>query len=81
MIEMLTKHARLFKWKREMTITMNSDLMPALVNLPYKIQVAFQTLSDQEKSCLNFKLRQNFKNSWRVARMRTVIEGQGDLAA
>jgi len=59
---------------------MNSNLMSLLVNLPHKIQVPFQTLSDQEKSCLNFILRQNFENSWRVAQMRTVIEGQRDLA-
>src|SRR5262245_49391620 len=62
-----------------MPITMDARLMSALMDLAYQICVFFDGLADQEKCGLSVMLCQRFEHSRRIAWMRAIIEGQGDL--
>lgn len=61
-----------------MTMAMQSQLMSALVDLSHKIWILFYALSDQEESSADTVLRQHIQHLGRVARVRTVVEGQRD---
>lgn len=64
-----------------MTIAMDSDFMPASVDSLYEILIAFNIFPDQKECRVNVMLRQHIQHARRIARVRTVIECQGDLVA
>lgn len=64
-----------------MAIAMDSDLVPALVDLPHQWFGVLNILSDEEKRRANIMLCQHLQHPRRIARMRAVVEGERDLAA
>lgn len=55
--------------------------MSALMDSSHKLWILLDASSDQKECGEDFVLRQRIQHLRRVARMRTVIEGQRDLAA
>lgn len=64
-----------------MTITMDSDFMSARVDSLHETLIAFNIFPDQKECRADFVLCQHIQHAWRVARMRTVVEGERDLSA
>lgn len=64
-----------------MTITMDSNLMPARVDSLHETLILFDIFPDQKECRTDLVFCQHIQHAWRVARMRTVVEGEGDLAA
>lgn len=60
---------------------MDPDLVPASVDSLNEALIFFNILPDQKKCRADFVLRQHIQHFWCVARMRTVVEGERDLAA
>lgn len=58
---------------------MQRRLMSALVEPSHKIWMPLDFVSDQKERGADFMLRQRLQHPRRVARMRTVVEGEGDL--
>ena len=60
---------------------MDSDLMSARVDSSHEVLILFNILPDQKECRADFVLRQHIQYLRRVTRMRTIVEGEGDLAA
>ena len=70
----------MFQRERQMTITVQRQLMAVLVNLSYKVRIAFRVLSDQKERCMDRMLCQCLQHTRRVPGMRPIVKGQGDPA-
>ena len=70
----------MFQWKGEMAIAVDAELMSALVDLRDQMRILLGMLSDQKERSVDVVLRQHLQYLRRVLRVRTVIEGQRDLA-
>jgi hypothetical protein len=57
------------------------DLVPAFVNFTYKVRDAFHIPADQKKRGADTMVRKHIQHTRRIARMRTVVEGQRDRSA
>ena len=64
-----------------MTIAVQRELMPALVNPFHKMRMSLNALPDQKERGVDTVLCQHVQHLGRVARMRAIVKGQGDLAA
>ncbi len=60
---------------------MDSDLMPARMDSLDEALILFNIFPDQKERRADFVLCQHIQHLRRVARMRTIVEGEGDLAA
>ena len=64
-----------------MTITVDAELMSALVDLFYQVRIFFNMFPDQKERGVDVMLCQHLQHPRRVRRMRTIIKSQCDLAA
>ena len=64
-----------------MTITVNRELMPTLVDPLYELWITFDALPDQKKCRMDAVRCKYLQHLRRISRMRTVVEGQRDRAA
>src|SRR5690606_34823270 len=71
----------LFKWKREVAMTVDSETVSLCMDSLHEMLVLFNLAPDQEKRGADIVLCQRLQHSRRVARVRTVVEGEGELAA
>lgn len=60
---------------------MDSDLMPASVDSLDETLILFNIFPDQKECRADFVLCQHIQYLRRVARVRTIVEGERDLAA
>jgi len=81
MIQFFSKHYRLFKQERQMMITMQRELVSILMDLFYKMRIAFHALSDQKECRPDVVPCKRLQYARRIPRMRSIVKGQGDLAA
>ena len=64
-----------------MAVAVQRKLVSVLMDLSHKIWMPLNLVSDQEECGADVVLRQRIQHLRRVARVRTVVEGQRDLAA
>lgn len=64
-----------------MPVTMDADSMSVLVDLLHKIWILLHILPDQKERGADLVLCQHLQYLRRVLRVRTIVEGQRDLAA
>ncbi len=62
-------------------MAVDSDPMSLRVDSLHQMLILFNLAPDQEKRRADFVLCQHVQHPRRVARMRTIVEGEGDLAA
>lgn len=55
--------------------------MSALMNSFHKLRILFNASPDQKECGADVVLRQHIQNPGRIARMRTVVKGEGKSAA
>ena len=80
LLQMFAKDLQILNRERPMTITMDSNFVPPIVDLSYKSALMFRVLSDQKKRCLKTVFLQHIQHTGCIARMRTIIEGERDFA-
>lgn len=64
---MCTQRGWLFKWKWNMAITMQRQLMSALIDLFEQVTVKFSVFPDQMKCASNIMLCQHIQDARRIA--------------
>jgi hypothetical protein len=70
-----------FKWKGNMAVAVQGELVPALVDLPGQVRVALDTFSHQVEGGAHFVPFQHLEQARRIYWVRTIVERQRDLAA
>ena len=79
-IKPFPKNRRILKREGQMTITVQCELVSVLVDLSYKMRITLRLLPDQKERRIDIMFRQNLQHTRRIARMRPIVERQGDLA-
>ena len=63
-----------------MTITMNTQLMSALVDLLHKMRILLNLFSYQKECCADIMYRQYIQNLGRIFGVWTIVKGKSDRA-
>lgn len=80
-VQLSAQSGRVFQRKWDVAITVDSDLMTALMNFFYEPGIILRILADEKERRTDTVLCEHIQYLRRVAQMRTVVEGQRDLAA